>query len=1428
MLGNDKDFLCTRVSYKLGLKGPSMTVQTACSTSLVAVQVACRALQRGECDMALAGGVSILFPQRAGYLFQEGMILSPDGHCRPFDESARGTRPGAGAGVVVLKRLDQALADGDTVHAVIRGIAVNNDGADKAGFTAPSIEGQVEVIAMAQALAGVDARSITYVEAHGTATPLGDPIEVAALTQAFRADTDEVGFCRLGSLKANLGHLDAAAGVAGLIKTVLALSHRELPPLVNFTKPNPALRLESSPFHASAAAAPWQPRAGTPRRAGVSSFGIGGTNVHAVIEEAPAPTPRLASPGHELLVLSARSEPALDAACARLAAHLAQHPEQDLADVAHTLKVGRRAFAHRRALVVNGREQAVAALQAPQRGGVLSGHHEGGERPVAFLFSGQGSQHEGMGRGLYETQPEYRAAVDRCAALLQPHLELDIREALFAAADSSKLQETRFTQPALFVTEYALAQCWQAHGLEPAAMLGHSIGEYVAAHLAGVMSLPDALAVVAARGRLMQAQTGGSMAAVHLAAADVQRWLAPGIEVAAVNAPGLCTVSGPTDALETMVARLARAGIEARTLLTSHAFHSEMMAPALPAFTALLERVALQAPARRFISNVSGTWITPEQATSPAYWAEHLRRPVLFEAGLRTLAADPALMFLEVGPGQGLGALARANLGACAGGGGARRVVASMRRPSESRPDAEAFLEATARLWLMGCGIAWQRGATAPGTPATSPARRRVPLPTYPFERQRHAVDPAPQPAPASAGAGHTTSGARDGAVQRSASVDDWFHAPTWGRDDTVPVGGPEVGVAADTQRWLVLGRGDALTAALVNELGRRGCAVLRADSGDRFEALGQDRWRLRAGLREDLQRVLDTALHAPLAGIVHLWGLPDASHGPASDAGAPIWPAQDQVPAYDGLVSLVLTLPDLSPDLPLRLLHVTAGAESVLGETARGVLQALATGPVLVLPRETPGLQMRAVDLEMGDLDPAAAERAASALADEAQLPAIEPQVARRGGRRWVRRYERLTLPALHGLESVAPPPSPLRPRGCYLITGGLGGMGLSIARWLGQGLQARLVLTSRRPLPARENWDAWIAGHAADEPQAQAIVAIREIEAGGGEVLALAVDVAYEAAMAEALLQVRTRFGALNGVFHAAGVAGRGSVARRSSAEEARAVFAPKVGGLHVLRRLLGGQRLDLVVLMSSISAVMPAPGVCDYAAANAVLDAFVDSDACPADWRQVVAIDWGAWRDVGMAARLSVPEDLRAHWATHLAGGIAPAAGIEALSRVLASKRRRVVVETYDVVRLHELVRHPPMARDGVGDAAPGTVADAGTGAAPVHSPPSANTRPPLSTPYVAPATEVERRVAAIWEELLGVRGIGVNDDFFELGGHSLMFTRVLALIDESFGAKMPLREVFDASTIRLLSERLPVPATTSTASAADAESREVLEI
>jgi amino acid adenylation domain-containing protein len=725
MLGGDKDFLATRLSYKLNLRGPSFTVQTACSTSLVATHLACRALLGRECDMALAGGVSAIVPQVTGYLYQEGGINSPDGHCRAFDAKAQGTVGGSGVGVVVLKRLSDALAAGDTIHAVIRGTAINNDGSQKVGYTAPGIDGQAGAIAAAQALAGVSPDEIGYVEAHGTGTPLGDPIEIAALTRVFRAGTQRQGYCAIGSIKTNLGHLDAAAGVAGLIKTTLVLERGEIPPSLHYREPNPRIDFASSPFFVNAELRPWVGEGGT-RVAAVSSFGIGGTNAHAVLEEAPAPAPSGASRPLQLLVLSARSAGALETVTDDLAAHLRQHPETPLADAAFTLQVGRRVLSHRRVLVARDAADAAAALSGRDPERLLSRvpTADTGRRPVAFLFPGQGTQYAGMGRELYEREPVYRAAIDECAGILAPHLDgVDL-----LALPASRIQETALAQPALFAVEYALARLWMAWGLQPEAMLGHSLGEYVAACLAGVFSLEDGLALVAARGRLMQSLPAGAMLAVPLSEEETLSLLADGVSLAAVNAPSLCVVSGPEAEIEAVHARLAEHGLEGRRLHTSHAFHSAAMDPILEPFRALVAKMELQPPRLPYLSNLTGTWIEASQAVDPDYWVRHLRQPVRFAAGLAEMRREPGRVLLEVGPGRTLSTLVRRQSGPV-------DVVESMRPPADPGTDEGFLLTALGRLWLAGVEIDWE-GFHAPER------RRRVPLPLYPFERRRYWLEP--------------------------------------------------------------------------------------------------------------------------------------------------------------------------------------------------------------------------------------------------------------------------------------------------------------------------------------------------------------------------------------------------------------------------------------------------------------------------------------------------------------------------------------------------------------------------------------------------------------------------------------------------------------------------------------------------------------
>ncbi|MDZ7949779.1 aminotransferase class III-fold pyridoxal phosphate-dependent enzyme [Nostoc sp. DedQUE09] len=746
MLANEKDFLTTRAAYKLNLKGPAVSVNTACSTSLVAVIQACQALTSYQCDLALSGGVSMTTPQNSGYVAQEGSMLSGDGHCRPFDANAQGTMFNNGAGVVVLKRLEDALHDGDRIYAVIRGSGINNDGADKVSFTAPSVDGQAEAIAMAQAYANFHPETISYIEAHGTATPLGDPIEIEALTQAFRVHTDAKQFCAIGSLKSNVGHLVAAAGVAGLIKTALALHYKKIPPSLNFEAPNPKIDLANSPFYVNTKLAEWS-EGETPRRAGVSSFGVGGTNAHIVLEEAPQIQSSGSSRPQQLLLLSAKTSQALEAATANLQQHLQYNAEINLADVAYTLQRGRKSFNYRRSVVCHDLTDAIAALQSLDPNQVNTRHTEIRNPAVVFMFPGQGSQYVNMGLNLYNREPVFQEVVDECAEILKPLLGRDLREIIYPAPSDAygglRLQETAaislrqtcFTQPALFVIEYALAQLWQSWGVKPQAMIGHSIGEFVAACIAGVFTLEDALMLVATRGRLMWELPAGAMLSVRLPAKEVEPRLSAELAIAAINGPSLCVVSGPTEAIASLQKQLESEEVICRHLHTSHAFHSPMMDSIIAPFAEVVRKVKLSPPQIPFVSTVTADWITAQQATDPMYWATHLRQTVRFAEGVQTLWQQPERLLLEVGPRITTTTLARQQAKDIK----QQIAIPSLNDNAENEAEWTALLKAVGQLWLAGVSIDWSNFYQRE-------TRQRIPLPTYPFERQRFWIDPPPHP----------------------------------------------------------------------------------------------------------------------------------------------------------------------------------------------------------------------------------------------------------------------------------------------------------------------------------------------------------------------------------------------------------------------------------------------------------------------------------------------------------------------------------------------------------------------------------------------------------------------------------------------------------------------------------------------------------
>lgn len=733
MLGNDKDYLATRTSYKLNLNGPSINVHTACSSSLVAVHLACQSLLSGECDTALAGGSFISFPHKSGYIYKKGMILSPDGHCRAFDQSAAGTVEGNGVGIVVLKRMSDAVTDKDHILAVIKGSAINNDGSLKAGYTAPSLERQTAVIDEAISVAQVDPETINYIETHGTGTPLGDSIEIQALMKAFGKKKGNNAHCALGSVKTNIGHLNSAAGIAGLLKVVLSLKNGKIPPSLHYKEPNQNVDWGLSPFFVNDRLLNW-PRDAKPRRAGLSSFGIGGTNVHFILEEAPKETLEAdlnKNRASQLLLMSAKTPTALETISQQMAKYLETALEIPLSDIAYTLHLGRHGFDHRQALVCTNHSEAANTLRIANPNKLFRRTRVEFGSSMVWMFPGQGAQYPNMGQGLYQNESIFRETVDRCCRILQRHLEFDLRHILFPLSEKEEesrlqLNQTFIAQPALFVIEYALACLLNSWGLKPQAVIGHSIGEYVAATLASIFSLEDALTLVSARGRLMQNLPTGSMIAVAMSQSEISSFLVnEHFDLAAINSKTSCVLSGPTAEIEKIKAKLTNAKIGFTPLHTSHAFHSAMMDPILQDFSVLVKQCKLSKPQLPILSNLTGTWLAEEQGCDPFYWVQQLRKTVNFSSMIDQAAQLAKPVFLEVGPGHMLTTLSRQG----------RQIdsISTLASAKERQNDLETLLCSIGQLWIRGFEFDEKKFYQQQNC-------KRKPLPTYPFERKYYSL----------------------------------------------------------------------------------------------------------------------------------------------------------------------------------------------------------------------------------------------------------------------------------------------------------------------------------------------------------------------------------------------------------------------------------------------------------------------------------------------------------------------------------------------------------------------------------------------------------------------------------------------------------------------------------------------------------------
>ncbi len=1390
-IGNHPDFLATRVSYKLNLSGPSVAVQTACSSSLVAVHMACQALLTYECDMAIAGGVSVKADQKAGFDYQEGGILSPDGRCRAFDAKSQGTAVGNGAGAVLLKRLEEAVSDGDTILAVIRGSAVNNDGAQKVGYTAPSVTRQAEVIKEALAVSEVDPATMTYIEAHGTGTALGDPVEAAALTEAYREAAGRKQYCAIGSVKTNIGHLDSAAGIAGLIKTVLCLQNKMLPPSLHYTEPNPKIDFANSPFYVNDRLREWKTD-GHPRRAGVSSFGMGGTNAHVVLEEAPL-TEAVRHPeagtgtDWNVIVLSAKTDTALRRKTEQLIGYLQASRDVPLSDAAYTLAAGRETFARRLAVV--GRDHGTVAdgLKAKLADLPLSGRDAqepaGGGEPqlgVTFMFTGQGAQHLYMGAELYESAPVYREQADRCAERLQPLLGLDLRNVLYpppsqAEEAASRLRQTALTQPALFVLEYALAKQLEAWGVRPQAMIGHSIGEYVAACLAGVMTLDDALTAVAARGSLMQEMDRGAMLAVALSEAEVRELLAavsPEVSVAAVNGPMSCVVAGPFEAIERLEEALARRNSVSKRLATSHAYHSAMMEPMLERFAEVMRGIALHAPQLPYVSNVTGTWITAEQATDPMYWVRHVRDTVRFADGIRLLSETGRTAFLEIGPGQSLTSLVRHQTARYATPGA---LAVNALPPAAAGKSAYAsVLQALGELWSAGADIdcaAWHEGE----------AHRRVPLPTYPFERYRCYLEKkAPAvPADASSAAGQ----------ERRADMADWFYAPVW-KQTFLPPQPPASGAEAPQKRtYLLFHDRHGLAEALSEGLKSKGHDVIAVLEGGGFRQVEEDVFTVHPAQSrsyEELLHALAAQQRFPDA-VVHLWNVaePESEEGDVPVPIAQRYARSQQLGLYS-FMYLAQAIGMQAAAKPTELIALTGSLQWVAHEQVRSPERATLLGALRVIPQECAQIRTRAVDVSLADLASASFGRLIRQLLQEIEHGGEDSIVAYRGMQRFTQIYEAVKLP------EAGPADAAFRDGGVYLVTGATSGIGLQLCEEIARTAKASFVLIGEASFPDVREWERYLqnAGDTDDKDDtAKIIKRIRALEQNGTPLLYSSADLTDEAGLRDIVRQAERRFGAIHGVLFAQEPYGSGLI-QLGDRERSERVIAPQAIGLLALESLLRSHPLELMIVFSRTISFTGGVGLMDQCASHQFVDAFAKWHAAAGG--RTVSVNWGMWQDdVWMRKQTGLPADVKEHMLQMQAQfGITGAEGLEAIRRIAASGLSQAVVSTQSI-------------HDAAGS---GWVHAAGHAASDSRNSRADAVFPDGEPSQEPPQTEAEHKIAAIWETLFGIPGIGRRQSFFDLGGNSLLSIQLVARLRQAFHGDIPMDVIFQSPTIAELAESI----------------------
>ncbi len=1329
---SNSSFLATKISHKLNLKGPSYVIQTACSSSLVAVHQACQSLIMGESDICLAGGVSINNLNKRGYLYQEGLILSSDGHCKPFDNSGDGTVGGNGIGVVVLKTLEDALNDGDKIYAVIKGSGVNNDGNRKIDYTAPSVRAQADLIRSVHYLAETPPESISYIEAHGTGTNIGDPIEIEALKLAF--STEKRNFCAIGSVKGNIGHLDNAAGIAGFIKTVMALYNKKIVPSINCKKPNEKIDFKKSPFYINTELKEWQ-ESNYPLRAGVSSFGVGGTNVHVVLEQASFEQKKTPKHEHNVIILSAKSKDALKQSKLNLIEYLSCNQDENITDIAYTLQVGRAGFNFRETVVCSEINEAIEKLTASYEQNSFSVSNC--PNPI-FMFPGQGSQYVNMANDLYKKNDYFKDQLDICLDFLMKEKGINLKKYIFPYLGTdiheTEINQTSIAQPLIFSIEYALTKLLMHMGIYPKAMIGHSIGEYVAACVAGVFSLNDALSLVFERGKLMQECIKGGMLAIFLSEEDIVDLLKDtNLSLAAANSPHLNVVSGNTYEINNLKTKLDELKIACKQLHTSHAYHSAMVEPVMNDFKILFNDLVLNKPQIPYISNLDGNWINEEKVITSDYWVDHLRQTVRFVNGLSTLLKEENSLYIEVGPGNSLISLLKSH-------NSYKQVkpktLNTLRHVYEKKLDTQFFFESLGKAWNYGVNIFWENIYSKDITP------KRISLPSYPFEQFRfNAVLNNKK--------GSNIIKLEDNLKE---NIDNWFYRPSWIRKEKLRKNNIE-----GENIWLVFSNSDEISKNTIEILNKNSNTVVQVIKGDEYKCINNTSFILNPDNEINFVKLFEALKKVDSLpdNILYFWSFDKEEK-------------TDSLEDYYDFINLSKSIGTTCIDSQIKLGVVSNHLQSVMdNDDELFPLKSILLGPLYVLSQEYPNVTTFNIDLRSYNINSIITETTLSIINEFNEL-IPNNIIAIRQGYRWIKCVDKIEH---DGIKSNIE----LRNNGLYLITGGLGKIGLSFAEYIAKKNKSIIVLIGRSVFPKEENWDEWLSTHSESESISIKIRKLQKIKRLGSKIIICKADIANRDQMKTIVSRIEKKYNNINGVFHAAGIIDCIVPLKKLTKDEINKQLTAKVDGTIVLEEIFQKADLDFCLICSSISSLIGGYGFSAYAGANIFMDNYITKNNHRNNnaWK-VLNLD--AWSDVSKEG-------------TEV-NAITNNEAYELFNHILTiSCENQIYISTINLNNRINFLHQKKIACLNKN-----------------HQEIILHDRPNISNSYIAARTDIEKKLARIWQEILSIKKIGINDDFFELGGHSLLATQTITKIRTELNIELPLKIIFENSTISELSEKI----------------------